>query len=224
MKSLRRFLLRVVNLVSRRTQDERLREEIEEHIALQTEEIFALVYRPVRHGARPCSSLAASSDETRLSSPSEDCHLSKICWGIWRNAGSNDSPHAGACSGDHRFVGHRNWREYNDLFLDSMILFQPLPGVSGASNFLLVELRTETGGYPGASWPEYRALQTQSAGATGHRGLSDGAVQRREKGQTERTFGQTCLGQLFFCAGIEACHRRFIRPEEAERPELSLSL
>ncbi len=34
MKSLRRFLLRLFNLVSRRTQDERLREEIEEHIAL----------------------------------------------------------------------------------------------------------------------------------------------------------------------------------------------
>jgi len=38
MRSLRRFLNRVVNLAARRTQDERLSEEIEEHIALQTEE------------------------------------------------------------------------------------------------------------------------------------------------------------------------------------------
>jgi macrolide transport system ATP-binding/permease protein len=36
MKSLRRFLARLANLATRRAQDERLREEIEEHIALQT--------------------------------------------------------------------------------------------------------------------------------------------------------------------------------------------
>src|SRR5882762_3854363 len=38
MKSLRRFLTRLFNLAARRAQDERLREEIEEHIALQTAE------------------------------------------------------------------------------------------------------------------------------------------------------------------------------------------
>jgi hypothetical protein len=38
MRPLRRFLNRVINLVARRAQDERLREEIEEHIALPTAE------------------------------------------------------------------------------------------------------------------------------------------------------------------------------------------
>ena len=38
MRSLRRFLNRAANLATRRTQEERLREEIEEHIALQTTE------------------------------------------------------------------------------------------------------------------------------------------------------------------------------------------
>ena len=38
MRSLRRFLNRVFNLATRRAQDERLKEEIEEHIALQTAE------------------------------------------------------------------------------------------------------------------------------------------------------------------------------------------
>src|SRR5260370_13290902 len=33
-----------------------------------------------------------------------------------------------------------------------MILFQPMPSVSGAASFLLVELRTETGGESGAAW------------------------------------------------------------------------
>jgi predicted permease len=47
MRSLRRFLNRVVNLAARRTQDERLREEIEEHIALQTEENLRAGLSPV---------------------------------------------------------------------------------------------------------------------------------------------------------------------------------
>src|SRR5438132_7842597 len=38
MKSLRRFLTRLLNSAARRAQEERLREEIEEHIALQTAE------------------------------------------------------------------------------------------------------------------------------------------------------------------------------------------
>ncbi|HKD45761.1 MAG TPA: permease prefix domain 1-containing protein [Candidatus Angelobacter sp.] len=38
MKSLRRLLTRVFNSATRRAHDERLREEIEEHIALQTTE------------------------------------------------------------------------------------------------------------------------------------------------------------------------------------------
>src|SRR3989454_12785800 len=38
MRALRRFLNRVINLARRREKDERLREEIEEHFALQTAE------------------------------------------------------------------------------------------------------------------------------------------------------------------------------------------
>jgi predicted permease len=47
MKSLRRFLTRLFNLAGRRAQDERLREEIEEHIALQTEENVRAGLSPV---------------------------------------------------------------------------------------------------------------------------------------------------------------------------------
>src|ERR1700719_1225102 len=32
---------------------------------------------------------------------------------------ADDWPHARACGGDHRFAGHRNWREYGDLFVVS---------------------------------------------------------------------------------------------------------
>jgi predicted permease len=47
MRSLRRFLTRLFNLATRRVQDERLREEIEEHIALQTAENLRAGLSPV---------------------------------------------------------------------------------------------------------------------------------------------------------------------------------
>src|SRR5580698_10220941 len=47
MKSLKRFFTRLFNTASRRAQDERLREEIEEHIALQTSENLRAGFSPV---------------------------------------------------------------------------------------------------------------------------------------------------------------------------------
>src|SRR5438132_110744 len=47
MRSLRRFLTRLMNLATRRKHDERLREEIEEHIALQTAENLSAGLSPV---------------------------------------------------------------------------------------------------------------------------------------------------------------------------------
>src|SRR5271168_694684 len=47
MRSLKRFLTRLMNLATRQTHDERLREEIEEHIALQTDENLRAGLGPV---------------------------------------------------------------------------------------------------------------------------------------------------------------------------------
>src|SRR5260221_8751298 len=47
MKSLRRFFTRLVSFAKRRTKEERLREEIEEHIALQTVENLRAGLPPV---------------------------------------------------------------------------------------------------------------------------------------------------------------------------------
>src|SRR5260370_32534849 len=47
MKSLRRFFTRLVSFATRRTQEERLREEIEEHITLQTAENLRAGLPPV---------------------------------------------------------------------------------------------------------------------------------------------------------------------------------
>jgi hypothetical protein len=47
MKSLRRLFMRLTSLVTRRRDDERLKEEIEEHIALQTAENLRAGLPPV---------------------------------------------------------------------------------------------------------------------------------------------------------------------------------
>ena len=47
MKALRRFLMRVLNVTARRAQEERIREEIQEHIALQTAENLRAGLSPV---------------------------------------------------------------------------------------------------------------------------------------------------------------------------------
>jgi len=47
MKTLRRFFARLANLTTRRAQDERLREEIEEHLALQTAENLRAGLSPI---------------------------------------------------------------------------------------------------------------------------------------------------------------------------------
>ena len=59
MKSLRRFFHRLFHSATGRAEEERLREEIAEHIALQTEQNLRAGYHLSRHGAKPCSSLAA---------------------------------------------------------------------------------------------------------------------------------------------------------------------
>ncbi len=47
MKSLKRFFTRLANVAARRREDQRLKEEVEEHIALQTEEYVRAGLPPV---------------------------------------------------------------------------------------------------------------------------------------------------------------------------------
>jgi hypothetical protein len=55
MRAFRRFVARVWNFVNgRRGSDQRLREEMEEHLALQTEEYVRAGCRLAKHVARRC--------------------------------------------------------------------------------------------------------------------------------------------------------------------------
>ena len=71
MKSLRRFFTRLVSFATRRTQEERLREEIEEHIALQAAENLRAGLPPVE--ARRQAMLKFGGVEAICASPCACC-------------------------------------------------------------------------------------------------------------------------------------------------------
>jgi predicted permease len=218
MKSLRRFFTRVFNSAARREQEERLREEIAEHIALQTAENLRAGLSPVE--ARRQAMLKFGGVEAMKEDYRSERGLLFIenLVGDLRNAGRTISRMPGLAA--VIIVSLAIGIGVNTTIFSwiQMILFQPLPGVSGASNFLMVEPRSETSGYPGASWLEYRALQTQIPAVRDIVASQMVPFNVGAPGQTERTHGQLVSGNYFSALGLTPAIGRFIRPEEAERP------
>jgi predicted permease len=99
-----------------------------------------------------------------------------------------------------------------------LMMFEPMPAVGGASKFLLIEPHSETGGYPGASWLEYRDLQAGLPALRDILAWEMAPFNVGEKGQTDRTFGQLVSGNYFSALGLKPAIGRFIQPQEAERP------
>ena len=58
MRFLRRFLIRLLNFATRRSADQRLREELAEHLAFQSEENLRAGMSPAEARRRPHSSWA----------------------------------------------------------------------------------------------------------------------------------------------------------------------
>src|ERR1700720_288413 len=149
MRSLRRFFKRVFNLVTTRAADERLKEEIEEHIALQTEENLRAGLSPVE--ARRQAMLKFGGVEAMKQDYRAERGLLFIenLLGDLRNAGRSISRMPGLAA--VIIVSLAIGIGVNTTIFSwiQLILFQPMPAVSGASNFLLVEPHTETGDFPG---------------------------------------------------------------------------
>jgi predicted permease len=218
MRALRRFLTRLVNTTAGRTQEERLREEIEEHIALQTAENLRAGLSPVE--ARRQAMLKFGGVEATKQDYRAERGLLFIenLLGDLRTAGRTIGRMPGLAL--VIIVSLAVGIGVNTTIFSwiQLILLQPLPGVSGASKFLVVEPRTETGGYPGASWLEYRDLQTRVPALQEIVAFQMAPFNVGEAGQTERTFGQLVSGNYFSVLGLKPAIGRFIRPEEAERP------
>jgi predicted permease len=218
MKSLRRFFTRLFNSAAKREEEERLREEIAEHIALQTDENLRAGLSPVE--ARRQAMLKFGGVEAMKQDYRAERGMLFIenLMGDLRNAVRTISRMPGLAAVIILSLAIGIGANTTILSWIQMILLQPMPGVSGASNFLLVEPRSETGGYPGASWLEYRDLQTQVPALRDIVATQMVPFNVGEPGQTERTFGQLVSGNYFSALGLKPAIGRFIRPEEAERP------
>jgi predicted permease len=218
MKSLRRFFTRIFNSAARRTQDERLREEVEHHIALQTEENLRAGLSPIE--ARRQAMLKFGGVEAMKQDYRAERGLLFVehLLGDVRNAARTIRRMPGLAAviifslaiGIGVNVTIFSWIQ--------LILFQPIPAVRGAANFLLVEPYSDTGGYPGASWLEYRDLQTRVPALRDILAWEMVPLNVGEKGRTERIFGQLVSGNYFSALGLKPAIGRFIQPEEAERP------
>jgi predicted permease len=218
MRFLRRFVTRLANSAARRTLEERLREEIDGHIALQTEENLRAGLSPVearRQAMLKFGGVEAIKQDYRAE---RGLLLIENLLGDLRNAGRTISRMPGLAA--VIIVSLAIGIGVNTTIFSwiQMVLFQPMPGVSGAANFLLVEPRSETSGYPGASWLEYRDLQTRVPALRDILASQMVPFNVGEPGQTERTHGQLVSGNYFSALGLKPAIGRFIRPEQAERP------
>jgi len=218
MRSLRRLLTRLFNSAAKRSQEERLREEIAGHIALQTEENLRAGFSPVE--ARRQAMLKFGGVEAMKQDYRAERGLLFIenLFGDFRNAVRTIRRMPGLAAVIILSLAIGIGVNTTIFSWIQMILFQPIPAVSGASSFLLVEPRTETGGYPGASWLEYRDLQTQIPALQDIVASQMVPFNVGEPGKTERTHGQLVSGNFFSALGLQPAFGRFIRPEEAERP------
>ncbi len=202
MRTLRRFLNRVVNFATRRTHDERLREEIQEHIALQTDENLRAGLAPVearRQAMLKFGGVEAMKQDYRAERGLP--FIENLLWDL-KNAVRTISRMPGLAAVIILSLGIGIGANTTILSWIQMVLLQPLPGVSGASKFLLVEPRSETSGYPGASLQEYRDLQTKVPALRDIVATQMVPFNVGEPGKAERTFGQLVSGNYFSALGL----------------------
>src|ERR1700682_5195900 len=146
MKSLRRFLNRLFNSATRRPQEERLREEIGEHIALQTKKNLRAGFPPV--GARRKAMLKFGGVEAMKQDYRAERGFLFIenLLGDLRNAGRTIGRMPGLAAVIVVSLAIGIGVNTTIFSWIQLILWEPLHGVSGAANFLLVAPRSETGG------------------------------------------------------------------------------
>jgi predicted permease len=218
MKSLRRFLHRVLHSAAMRDQEQRLRQEIAEHLALQTEDYLRAGLSPVearRQAMLKFGGVEAVKEDYRAV---RGLPLLENLLGDLRRAVLSISrmPALAAVIILSLAIGIGvNATIFSWI---QLMFFEPVPAVHGASNFLLVEPHTETGDFPGASWLEYRDLQTQLPSLRDLVAAEMIPFNVGEKGQTERVFGQLVSGNYFSALRLHPALGRFIEPSEAEHP------
>jgi predicted permease len=98
------------------------------------------------------------------------------------------------------------------------LVLRPIPGVRDAGAFDLVEPRTDSGTYPGVSWPEYRDLEERLHAFHDLMAYRPMPVSIGEDNRTERALALLVSGNYFSGLDIPPSLGRFIGAGEAARP------
>jgi predicted permease len=94
------------------------------------------------------------------------------------------------------------------------ITFRPLPGVVDAPRIRLIEPRTETGSYPGASWSEYRDLRDRLPSFRSLTAFRMVPLNLGEAGRDERVHALFVSGNYFSALGLQPALGRLLRADE----------
>lgn len=98
------------------------------------------------------------------------------------------------------------------------VVLRPIAGVRDAGAFYLVEARTETGNYPGASWLEYRDLAERLRQVDSLLAFRMVPLYVGEPGRVERGNGLLVSGNYFDALGLQPALGRFPVATEASTP------
>jgi predicted permease len=98
------------------------------------------------------------------------------------------------------------------------IVLQPIPGVAHSGRFQLVEPRSETGAYPGASWLEYKDLSDRLPSVDALVAFRMVPVDVGGPDDARRAYGMLVSGNYFSALGLKPAIGRLIGPAEASRP------
>lgn len=93
-------------------------------------------------------------------------------------------------------------------------LLNPVPGVDDGRDLLLIEPRTEAGLYPGASWPEFKDLQTMLGGFDEVIAARMAPLYVGPAGGVERIFGLLVSSNYFSALGVRPAAGRFFAADE----------
>lgn len=95
------------------------------------------------------------------------------------------------------------------------VILRPLPGVPDSGSFHLVELHSESGSFPGSSWPEYGDLRARMHAMPDLLAFGMTPFTLGDAGRTERVFGLFVSGNYFSALRVAPSLGRFPRADDA---------
>ena len=98
------------------------------------------------------------------------------------------------------------------------LTLRPLPGVSDASRFHLIEPVTDASLRPGSSWLEYRDLASELSAFDSLIAFRMTPLNVGTPPRTERASALLVSGNYFAALGLQPARGRFLRPDEAGAP------